>query len=304
LHGTTIPTPAVDDRANLHAIIPITEWTGSSVSLANNRVEFAYNSDDTASNNTTSFAYGPEGVLVPNIASTGTTYYKDVKFLTPIQSTDKLTLQVYYNGQWADSGSSYLGYQYDGTTHYGVLYQGSGTSNQMRIYFREGGPYPGATWQAVHNGGVKWRVVKSSNPLSVGNTHTTYWQTKTFNAGGWWTGTGNMSTKDSNFKFSNLISGKVYKIKLNAYVYLNGSPNIHITIKSGTTDLGTIQHFTNNADKIATHLELSQLFISNGSNIEFYVANNGANGIYGANDLTSTFATLEEVSDYQQTNKW
>jgi hypothetical protein len=74
--------------------VPISEWSGSgTVNLAQNDVEYASNSNATnTATDTTSFAYGPAGSNIPN-GATGTAYARDVKFQSPIQSTDRLFLE-------------------------------------------------------------------------------------------------------------------------------------------------------------------------------------------------------------------
>jgi hypothetical protein len=92
------------DRYYFSFEVPIAEWAGSSVYLSTAQPEYVYNSNTSASTDTTSFANGPIGGLVPQSALAGT-ILKRVRFLTPVQATDKVTLQVSPNTggeRWVD----------------------------------------------------------------------------------------------------------------------------------------------------------------------------------------------------------
>lgn len=73
--------------------VPIAEWAGSgTVNLAQNDVEYASNSNTGTGNDTTSFVTGPAGSTFVAAQNAGGSN-KRVRFQTPIQSSDVLTLE-------------------------------------------------------------------------------------------------------------------------------------------------------------------------------------------------------------------
>jgi hypothetical protein len=172
--------------------VPIAQWAGSSVSMASSQVEFAYNtSTATAADDTTSFGYGPGGALIQNITSQ---LRRRVRFQNPVQSTDTIVVQVKdaNNGMWytvndflVNIGPGQNGNicptKLENTVTYGIGlcgFNGTGNSTDVDVFF---GTYSantaasfGAAGQAwsVAAGSCYWRVVKSANPLSIGQITT------------------------------------------------------------------------------------------------------------------------------------
>jgi hypothetical protein len=155
--------------------VPVNELS-SNVTLANRAVE-EYSSNSNATNtasDTTSFAYGPGGSLIPN-AAVGTAYARRVQFITPVQSTDKLTLEVKTAaGNWISFQDAGYGVVTIGGKIYGA-YISQVSSSAVDVNFGEGGigAYSAATYGA--NGGpwsglstYLWRVRKTSGGASVG----------------------------------------------------------------------------------------------------------------------------------------
>lgn len=103
--SATVPfTFGNTDTIEFNFQAPIAEWAGSgTVNLAQNDVEYAYNtvSANTNSNDTTSFGYGPAGANFPSAALTNN-YTRRVRFQTPIQASQTVWLQVdpYGDGHW------------------------------------------------------------------------------------------------------------------------------------------------------------------------------------------------------------
>jgi hypothetical protein len=94
--ATSVPVAtAAGDGIELEFTVPIAQWAGSgTVQLAQNDVEYAFNtstSTTVSDTNTTSFGYGPSGAQIQNIAAT---LRRRVRFQTPIQPGDKLTLEI------------------------------------------------------------------------------------------------------------------------------------------------------------------------------------------------------------------
>jgi hypothetical protein len=182
--GTPV-TAASGDVVAMDVMIPIAEWAGSgTVQLAQNDVEFASNSSTSDADDTTSYAYGPAGSLIPTItAATGTTQRrKQVQFNSPIQTNDLLVLEIAENGGPFLPIQQTIGYQtletqqQAGTTsYYGIAfdYLASG-SNKADVYFSKGGRvtsgngYGTAGASYPRNSTDKWRVRKVSGGAAVG----------------------------------------------------------------------------------------------------------------------------------------
>jgi len=163
--------------------VPIAQWAGSSVNVSNSVVEYVSNNGTWDSDNSTSFSYGPAGQAMGGTLSSDR--IKRVRFLNSIQSTDKLELEVSENGiVWypAQSGvingstiitsiSSTGGYSAGVNINYV-----SGSTTDIDIHFAQymnmaNDDSPFSNWPSTN---AYWRVVKCSNPLSVGIPLTGY----------------------------------------------------------------------------------------------------------------------------------
>jgi hypothetical protein len=150
------------------AEFPISQWAGANTNSSGNDPEYCSNSNSTnTATDTTSFAYGPVGSLIPN-GAVGTDYTRYVRFNFPVQAGDQLLLEMS-----SDSGVSW------GTTPYPNIAQGTSTYG-MRMYsvsstvyavvFNYSGSRPsGATygangqpWSDVYAVSYRWRVRKVS----------------------------------------------------------------------------------------------------------------------------------------------
>lgn len=174
-------TWAAGDRIAFDFMVPIAEWSGSgTVNVAKNDVEYASNSSTSAATDTTSFAYGPTGSLVPTItaAASNGTYDKYVQFPTPIQSTDKIEVEIQDGGSGAwiplEHHPRYarMGRLSGGTKYYGITWvsvNSTTISMQFGIY---GSSFPstlGSTSDSYPiTAGDRWRVRKISGGQPVG----------------------------------------------------------------------------------------------------------------------------------------
>jgi microcompartment protein CcmK/EutM len=159
--------------------VPIAEWAGSgTVNLAQNDVEYAYNSSTTDADNTTAFAYGPLGSQYGTFTSGRA---KRVNFQTPIQPTDKIVFEF-----TTDSGVTWwdLGTQNDtvepfnrqNATEYGVQLtpDGASTVDVEFALYRKGGTgatygSAGTDWTAIDlTNAHRWRLKKSAGGQAVG----------------------------------------------------------------------------------------------------------------------------------------
>ena len=171
-----------DQEWNLNAVVPIVEWAGSTIATTNTQVEYAYNSGTWNADDLTSFAYGPQGADIPGDLTSKR--IKRVRFSSAIQPTDVVKLQLSNDDglTWIDVPGFSKGevatrpIQYTpGTSLSPVQSFGVGiqqvNSTEVEVVFGRyyssdtGGSNQG--WSFLPNG--RWRVVKSSNPLAVGN---------------------------------------------------------------------------------------------------------------------------------------
>jgi hypothetical protein len=164
------------------ASIPIAQWAGSDVYLSQAQPEYAYNSSTTAATDTTSFAYGPIGALVPQSALAGT-IQKRVRFLTPDQPTDRITLQVCPNAtgdRWIDlsgitidtDGDQIQSYTRQNANDYGVSVFSTSSIQDYDVQFGRyilaiGATFgaAGSDWNSSRT--FRYRVVKVPGQVQV-----------------------------------------------------------------------------------------------------------------------------------------
>lgn len=166
-------------------MVPIAEWAGSgTVNLAQNDVEYASNSSSTDADDTTSFVYGPAG----STGIFGTTALtsgriKRVRFTSPIQITDKLTIEIQEatGKNWVPLEMSaptagLMPQFYQAGVDYGMGISGNLTNaTDVNIYF---GRYAantaaaygaaGSSWATQIASTAKWRVRKETAGSAVG----------------------------------------------------------------------------------------------------------------------------------------
>lgn len=152
--------------------VPVAEWAGQgAINLGAGRVEYAFNSSTSTSNDTTSFAYGPEGKTIEAFAPAGTaTVSKRIRFQSPIQETDQVSLQIKPDGDdfWTEVGNTFMDNQSNdaGTTVYGVrLAQVAGNNTDVDVVFNSAANVSNA-WSTLS--AYRWRAVKHSAGVPVG----------------------------------------------------------------------------------------------------------------------------------------
>jgi hypothetical protein len=166
------------DYVTVEFEIPVAAWAGTSANLAQNDVEYAYNSSTTDANDTTSFGYGPAGAVFPNFTAFRS---KTVQFPTPIQPTDQIVLQYTYgtSSVWTDVGQSSFGISpliTQNSATYGIGWRWASGNNQIIVDFGAyrypgGATYgaAGSAWSDVDNdSSYRWRVKKISGGNAVG----------------------------------------------------------------------------------------------------------------------------------------
>lgn len=174
------------DNYSLYLTLPIAEWAGSgTVQLAQNDVEYAFNSStSTSAGDATSFGYGPTGARIQNVTVPLT---RRVRFQTPIQPGDRLTLEIStdtsgttwmpleFGGLTDNSSWRISPFQRQNTASYGIGNLIRISSTDVDIYFagaasEASGVGFGAAGEPWSNGGGSryWRIRKSSAGAAVG----------------------------------------------------------------------------------------------------------------------------------------
>lgn len=158
----------INDAIIVRFTVPISGWS-SNIQTVQASTEYASNYGLADSDDTTSFAYGPSGSQMQN-ASLGANRVRRVKFLSPIQLTDVLSIEVSEDGglTWYPISSSvatnWWSYTliHNANAAYGIGINAKVDSNTISVVF---GQYK--YW--INSGGVnwssntaKWRVRKSS----------------------------------------------------------------------------------------------------------------------------------------------
>lgn len=162
----------------VHATVLISQLQGSgTLNVAQNDVEYAYNTSTTDANDTTAFAYGPGGGQFGNFTAER---QKRVRLQTPFQSSDRVELQVSLNAgvTWAEVGEI-QSYVQNFHTQNGVTY-GAGltivNSTDIDANFGQYRHSSGATfgaagtnWSSIDaDPNFTWRIVKTKAGQAAG----------------------------------------------------------------------------------------------------------------------------------------
>lgn len=168
------------DYITMTAMVQVAELYGAGVlNLAENAVEYAFNTDLANANDLTSFGYGPQGTQFGNFSGGGPT--KRFRFQTPIQKGDKIEFEVSANAgvvwQTLESNNIVSPYQAQGGTAYGALMDVvAGSDTDMDVTFgnhRVANPATfgaaGSNWSDIDNDPqFLWRVKKTSANAALG----------------------------------------------------------------------------------------------------------------------------------------
>lgn len=316
--NTSVPfTWAVNDSISVKAFIPITDWAGSGVNLAQNDVEYFFNTSTANASDTTSFGYGPQGVQFGNY----TTNLAKTINVGAIQPSDFYLLEYTINSgaTWipvAGAGSHVESYQRRNAVSHGMGLQAD-SATTLLVQFaskRLGnattyGGSDGSDWSAIAGSDVyRWRVRKIkggaaigfglATPTETGLVRKNRWQKKTIgNIGG--IGSGILS----NFTFNNLTVGNTYQytVQFNAEQQ-SGSLDVtgNFDMKNGSTVLGDRVFFNIDAS-VATdqfYISSQRIFVATSTTavIDFIVENN----VY----IRSGEAIIKELNSYENTTAW
>ena len=158
--------------------VEISQWAGSGIlNTGENDVEYASNSSTSDASDTTSFVSGPEGSSTPGALTS--IRNKRVRFISPIQATDKLTLEFRKSGgSWSpivtsDNDTAIQPLQRQGSLSYGVGISSTViNSTDVEISFGQY-LYPSSASYAAAGGAWAtstgfWRVKKEAAGVAVG----------------------------------------------------------------------------------------------------------------------------------------
>jgi len=173
---------AVDVSAKefkIHIVgIPIVGWA-SNVQMADRSLEeFAFNSSTSTGTDTTSFGYGMTGALIQTYAATGVgTVQKRVRFQSPIQPTDRVSLEFQdpTTGIWMplEAGPNFQiqAAAFQNTQGYGC-YIALVNSTDVDVFFFQYARVAGNTAYGAAGGAwpttYRWRLRKTSGGAQVG----------------------------------------------------------------------------------------------------------------------------------------
>jgi hypothetical protein len=156
---------------------PISQWSSGTTTLATRAVEeYAWNSDETASSNTSSFSYGADGVLFPNITGFGATVTKRVRFNSSILSTDSVIVEYQRSssGPWRNAAQR-IPLTAASSSTYGIEITNVSLTDIDVAFMPQGAVQAGLTygangeaWSAYRTANWKWRVRKVSGGAAVG----------------------------------------------------------------------------------------------------------------------------------------
>ena len=136
--------------------------------------EYASNSSTTSGSDLTLFAYGSAGSAIAPMTVTSD---KRVRFTTPIQATDLLSVEVLYAGtdNWTPLAASLLGGSTD-ATHGIVINRVAGSTTDVDVRFGSAGinatpSISAVAWTSLV--ATKWRVrkVSSGAQIEIGRAH-------------------------------------------------------------------------------------------------------------------------------------
>lgn len=170
LVGTSMAASA---GTEIRFTVPINEFAGAPNFAGQNDVEYGFNTSGitaAGTSNTTAFGYGPAGAAIGSIASTTPTGASStsftVRFLTPIQATDSLSIEINDGFGWIPVSGMFV-WNVQGAARYGVRLIAPANSTDVVVSFANGGA--GATGGSYAASGeawsvfsaFRWRVVKS-----------------------------------------------------------------------------------------------------------------------------------------------
>lgn len=182
--NSTVNTAASGDALAFSCTLPIVNWSSNVTSGDRAVEEYASNSSSADANDTTSFAYGPDGsVGVLGVTSLSVARKKRVRFTTPIQPTDNIFIEFRNTtsniwvavGQNTDVSQLAIGQtSVQNTNNYGIgWYPVNSTDIDVTFAhypYNDSATYGGvaSAWSNGNLANYKWRVRKVSGGAVVG----------------------------------------------------------------------------------------------------------------------------------------
>jgi len=290
-------------RAAFFFSAPIAEWAGSgTVNLASNGVEFASsNGTWDAATTVATTVYGPAGAIMGGALTASRA--KVIRFSTPIQVTDYLTLEIQRaTGEWVPA-ATLNPYSNQNSVEYGVTLTGvSGNDTDVTVTFsryRWGGTTFGGAGTAWPSDEY-WRVRKTSSGQAVGFGEATNnsnglvkknkYQRKNLSA-----------SNAGTVSFNNVLSGRTYRLSVHAELVTTTTANSQGFVTCNDANVaGSGQELVyfnattaNQAGVVVSSFD--QLFVASVSTLTL------TTGLLNGASLSNGFATLEEVNNSEVT---
>jgi hypothetical protein len=112
----------------------------------------------------------------------------------------------------------------------------------------------------------------------------------------------------SDFRFDNLVVGKTYKITLSGYIALIGTSASEFAAFSAEHDSSLLLRQWVRADAISDEHsftnDASRIFVATSTSLTFNFAESNSARLNGADALSETTVTLEELANYKVTTEW
>jgi hypothetical protein len=305
---------------NIDILVPISQWSSGTTTLADRAVEeYAFSNATTTiagDSDLTQFGYGPQGANFRAINSTtlgsSVTVYR-TRFNTPILPTDTMYLEFNIDGNtWlpvGTGGSLCL----NGTQNNAVIGMGfarvPGSATDIDVIFGNAGRNTGATYGAA--GGTwsgittwRWRLRKVSGGASVGFPISTSnlvdknkIQKKTLASSV--TATAGATVQIPSLTFNNLVVGKNYRLHMHGYIliFVNAVGGAFAAIHNGTQLALIYYEGVASASNRWMASGTTQLFTAAATTVTFQFANtSGPNGSSLSGSGLS-WVILEELND-------
>jgi hypothetical protein len=301
--------------------IPIAEWAGSSLTMANSQVEYASNTNANGIANTnynsSTTSYNPLGTPIVSIASTTANTFTsyDVLLPTPLKATDKVYLEMSNNQVgWTPLPPPVS----QGTSRYGAFWEAT-SSTTIRVYFGNKGARPtnatyagdGEAWSSYST--YNWRITKAQNPIGIGTGLATATQPgalsqiNRFQSKHLTSNITSTTNPITDLTFNNLVVGKFYQINLTGFAYLLGNSASEEVRVRALHNSNIIDQWNLRADLGATDAKGYRastiwIFQATATTLTFSVDISGNGALNGsANGYDATRVTLIELGSYQAT---
>jgi hypothetical protein len=172
----TVGNVANGDVILIDLEVKIAQWAGAPNYAGQNDVEFLSNSSTSASDDSTTFAYGQAGSQLPNGTAAGL-FYKRVRRATPKQAGDLTLVEVTLDngvtwspaglGGITSGGAALATLDFDADTGFGFIREVNSTDIDVAFLRYRSGT---SAWSSMSTSSTRWRVriVKSGAAVGFG----------------------------------------------------------------------------------------------------------------------------------------